>query len=66
MSRVAAFPDPQSLARDELTSLLQELTSREEVVPSRVAGLARPRATWSSLALTISTPDRRASESLAT
>jgi hypothetical protein len=32
MSRVAAFPDPHSLARDELTSLLQELTSREEVV----------------------------------
>lgn len=32
MSRVAASPDPHSLARDELTSLLQELTSREEVV----------------------------------
>lgn len=32
MGRVAAFPDPHSLARDELTSLLQELTSREEVV----------------------------------
>jgi RsiG-like len=32
MSRVPAFPDPHSLARDELTSLLQELTSREEVV----------------------------------
>ena len=30
--RVAAFPDPHSLARDELTSLLQDLTSREEVV----------------------------------
>jgi len=30
--RVAAFPDPHSLAQDELTSLLQELTSREEVV----------------------------------
>ena len=27
-----AFPDPHSVARDELTSLLQELTSREEVV----------------------------------
>jgi hypothetical protein len=32
MRRVAAFPDPHSLTRDELTSLLQELTSREEVV----------------------------------
>ena len=30
--RVAAFPDPHSLARDELTSLLQELTSREDLV----------------------------------
>jgi hypothetical protein len=32
MSRVAALPDPHSLARDELTSLLQKLTSREQVV----------------------------------
>jgi hypothetical protein len=32
MSRVAVFPDPHSLARNELASLLQELTSREEVV----------------------------------
>jgi hypothetical protein len=32
MSRVAAFPDPHSLAREELTSLLHELTGREEVV----------------------------------
>jgi hypothetical protein len=30
--RVAAFPDPHSLARDELTSLLKELTSREEAI----------------------------------
>jgi hypothetical protein len=29
---VAVFPDPHSLAPDELGSLLQELTSREEVV----------------------------------
>jgi chaperonin cofactor prefoldin len=27
-----AFPDPHSAARDELTSLLQELTNREEMV----------------------------------
>jgi hypothetical protein len=27
-----AFPDPHSVARDELTSLVQELTSREEIV----------------------------------
>jgi hypothetical protein len=32
MRRVAALPEPHSLSRDELTSLLQELTSREEVV----------------------------------
>lgn len=32
MSRVAAFPDPHSLGRDELTSLLQELTSRKVAV----------------------------------
>src|ERR1019366_7314676 len=30
MSRVVAFPDPHSLARDELASLLRELTSREQ------------------------------------
>jgi hypothetical protein len=32
MSRVTRFPDPDSLARDELTSLLKELTSREQAV----------------------------------
>ena len=78
--RAAAFPDPHSLARDELTSLLQELTSREEVV-SDEGGCCTPRstlcagslstgfamrATWSSLALTFSTPARRASASRAT
>jgi hypothetical protein len=36
---MAAFPDPHSLARDELTSLLQELTSREEVVSDERRGL---------------------------
>src|SRR5207342_2372461 len=69
---VAAFPDPHSLARDELTSVVQELTSREEVVSderrvlhaqidalanSSSTGLAT-RATWSSLALTFSIPNR--------
>jgi hypothetical protein len=29
---VVAFPDPHSLARDELASLLRELTSREQAV----------------------------------
>ena len=67
-----AFPDPHSLARDELTSLLQELTSREELVSDERRGLPHRsrlcagnsstgfamRATWSSLALTFSTPDR--------
>ena len=32
MSRVSAFPDPHSLARDELTALLKKLISREQVV----------------------------------
>ena len=32
MGRVTSFPDPHSLARDELTSLLKELTSREQAV----------------------------------
>jgi RimJ/RimL family protein N-acetyltransferase len=32
MRRVPAFPDPHSLARDELTALLKELTSREQAV----------------------------------
>jgi hypothetical protein len=32
MSRVTGFPDPHSLARGELTSLLKELTSREQAV----------------------------------
>ncbi len=32
MSRVTGFPDPRSLARRELTSLLKELTSREQAV----------------------------------
>ena len=32
MGRVSAFPDPHSLARDELTALLARLTSREQVV----------------------------------
>ena len=32
MSRVTSFPDPRSLARGELTSLLKELTSREQAV----------------------------------
>ena len=32
MSRVARFPDPHSLARDELTSLLKDLTTREQAV----------------------------------
>src|SRR5450755_2100983 len=31
-SRVTGFPDPHSLARGELTSLLKELTSREQAV----------------------------------
>jgi len=34
-----AFPDPRSLARDELTSLLQELTIREELVSDERRGL---------------------------
>ena len=34
-----AFPDPHSLARDELTSLLQQLTSREELVSDERRGL---------------------------
>ncbi|MGZ4286891.1 MAG: RsiG family protein [Solirubrobacteraceae bacterium] len=29
---MTAFPDPHSLARDELTALLTKLTSREQVV----------------------------------
>ncbi len=29
---MASFPDPHSLTRDELTSLLEDLTSREEMV----------------------------------
>jgi hypothetical protein len=32
MSRVASFPDPHSLARDELTSFLKELSAREQAV----------------------------------
>jgi hypothetical protein len=32
MGRVVSFPDPHSLARDELTSVLKELTSREQAV----------------------------------
>ena len=32
MSRVTSFPDPHSLARDELTSRLKELTTREQAV----------------------------------
>ena len=32
MSRVTSFPDPHWLARGELTSLLKELTSKEQVV----------------------------------
>ena len=32
MSRVTSFPDPHSLGRDELTSLLEDLTSREEAI----------------------------------
>lgn len=32
MNRVTLFPDPHSLARDELTSLLKELTIREQAV----------------------------------
>lgn len=34
-----AFPDPHSLARDELTYRLQELTSREELVSDARRGL---------------------------
>jgi hypothetical protein len=32
MSRVTCFPDPHSLARDELTTRLKELTTREQAV----------------------------------
>jgi hypothetical protein len=32
MGRVTSFPDPHSLARDELTSRLKELTGREQAV----------------------------------
>jgi hypothetical protein len=32
MRRVATFPDPHSLGRDELTSLVKELTIREQAV----------------------------------
>jgi hypothetical protein len=75
MSRVAAFPDPHSLARDELTSLLQELTGREEMISDQrrvlhaqidavrqeLVDRLRDEGNVSSLALTFSVPDRPAS-----